>query len=66
MGCVNSKEKPKKVAKENEKELSLSSLFSVSISELPYIEPIKTKEQKRIEYIQDVFNQEFKKQNKKY
>jgi len=62
MGCVNTK----KVAKIKTKELSLSSQISISISELSYIEPIKTKEQKRIEYIQEVFKAEFKKQNKKY
>lgn len=61
MGCVNSKE-----IKEDIKEYSLSSLLSISISELPYIEPIKSKEQKRIEKIQNVFKDEYKKQNKKY
>ena len=43
MGCINTKE----VAKEKEKNLSLSSLFSLSISELPYIEPIKKQRNKK-------------------
>lgn len=61
MGCINTK----KVAKENEKELSLSSTCSgISISELPYIEPIKTREQKQIENIQTIFREEYKR--KKY
>lgn len=60
MGCVSSNEKPKEV----EKELSLSSQLSISISELPYIEPIKTREQKQIEKIQTIFREEYKR--KKY
>ena len=63
MGCVFTKEDYEEDIK---KELSLSEQISVSISELPYIEPIKTQEQKRIEYIQNVFKDEYKKQNKKY
>jgi len=62
MGCLFTKE----IMKEVEQKLSLSSQISISISELSYIEPIKTREQKRIEYIQNVFKDEFKKQNKKY
>jgi len=62
MGCLFTKE----INEEVEQELSLSSKISISISELPYIEPIKTREQKRIEYIQNVFKDEYKKRNKKY
>lgn len=54
MGCVKSKKQ------EVEKEASLS------ISELSYIEPIKTIEQQRIEYIQNIFKVEYKKKNIKY
>ena len=46
---------------EVEQELSLSSQISISISELPYIEPIKTREQKQIEKIQEVFKVEYEK-----
>ena len=56
MGCINSKE-----IKEDMKEYSLSSQISISISELPYIEPIKTQEQKQIEKIQDIFREEYEK-----
>lgn len=54
MGCINSKE-----IKEDMKEYSLSS--SLSLSELSYIEPIKTTEQKQIEKIQDIFKVEYEK-----
>ena len=58
MGCLFIKE----INEEMEQDISLSS----QISELPYIEPLKTMEQKRIEYIQTIFKVEYKKQNKKY
>ena len=57
MGCINSKEIKEDVVKE----LSLSSQISISISELSYIEPIKTQEQKQIEIIQEVFKVEYEK-----
>lgn len=60
MGCVNSKEIKEDVVKE----LSLSS--SLSFSELSYIEPIKTKEQKQIEKIQTIFREEYKNKNLLY
>ena len=70
MGCVNTKPNDCKnynnsnaEYKEDKKEYSLSSL-SISFSELPYMEPIKTKEQRRIEYIQNTFREEYKR--KKY
>ena len=60
MGCINSK----KINEDVEKELSLSS--QISFSELPYIEPIKTKEQKQIEKIQKIFREEYKNKNVLY
>ncbi len=57
MGCINSKE----IKEEVKQELSLSSQISISMSELTYIEPIKTKEQKQIEKIQEVFKVEYEK-----
>lgn len=57
MGCIFTKEE----IKDEVKELSFSSQISISISELPYIEPIKTMEQKQIEKIQEVFKVEYKK-----
>lgn len=60
MGCINSKE----IKEDVEKELSLSS--QISFSELPYIEPIKTKEQKQIEKIQKIFREEYKNKNVLY
>jgi hypothetical protein len=57
MGCVVGYEKEDK---EDIKEIS------ISISELSYIEPIKTIEQQRIEYIQNIFKVEYKKKNIKY
>ena len=60
MGCVFTKED----YEEDRKEYSLSSQISISISELPYIEPIKTREQKQIEKIQTIFREEYKR--KKY
>jgi hypothetical protein len=60
MGCIFTKED----YEDDRKELSLSSQLSISISELPYIEPIKTREQKQIENIQTIFREEYKR--KKY
>lgn len=57
MGCIFTKE----INEEVKKELSLSSQISISISELPYIEPIKTKEQKQIDKIQTIFRLEYEK-----
>ena len=62
MGCVFTKED---YEKDRRRELSLSSQISISISELPYIEPIKTQEQIRIEKIQNIFKAEYEK-NIKY
>ena len=56
MGCIftkpNFSDVSKTFNKDEVKELSFSSQISISISELPYIEPIKTMEQKQIEKIQ--------------
>lgn len=52
MGCINTK----LINKPKDDEISLESSFS----SLSYIEPIKTKEQKRIEYIQNLFKEEYK------
>ncbi len=60
MGCINSKE----IKEDVEKELSLSS--QISFSELSYMEPIKTKEQKQIEKIQKIFREEYKNKNVLY
>lgn len=65
MGCINTKTAGVAKPVAGEKELSLSSTCSgISISELPYIEPIKTREQKQIENIQTIFREEYKR--KKY
>ena len=55
MGCVFTKE----INEEVEKELSKSS--QLSLSELSYIEPIKTQKQIEIEKIQFIFSNEYKK-----
>ena len=51
MGCVFTKED---YEEDRRRELSLSSQMSISISELPYMETIKTQEQIRIEKIQNI------------
>ena len=53
MGCINTKV----INKPKDDEISSESSFS----SLSYIEPIKTNEQKRIEYIQNVFKDEYNK-----
>ena len=60
MGCIFTKE----IKEDVEKELSLSS--QISFSELSYMEPIKTKEQKQIEKIQKIFREEYKNKNVLY
>ena len=62
MGCVFTKED---YEEDRRRELSLSSQMSISISELPYMETIKTQEQIRIEKIQNIFKVEYEK-NIKY
>jgi hypothetical protein len=67
MGCTNSKKNKPHIFNEvinmyNE-EYNLSSPTSISMSELSYMEPIKTKEQKRVEKIQITFREEYIKLN---